>query len=34
MPALWGSMIVYVVVICIGTAIRWRRGGWKKIKLV
>ena len=34
MPALWGSMIVYVVVICVGTAIRWRRGGWKTIKLV
>ena len=34
MPALWGSMIVYVVVICTGTAIRWRRGGWKRIRLV
>ena len=34
MPALWGSMIVYVVVICAGTVVRWRRGGWKAIRLV
>lgn len=34
MPALWGSMIVYVVVISAGTVIRWRCGVWKKIKLV
>ena len=34
MPALWGSMIVYVIIICVGTAIRWCRGGWKKIRLV
>ena len=34
MEALWGTMIVYVVVICVGSAIRWRRGKWKSIKLV
>ena len=28
MPALWGTMVVYVVVICIGSFIRWRRGSW------
>lgn len=34
MPALWGTMIVYVVVICIGTLLRWRGGRWRRIKLV
>ena len=34
MPALWSTMIVYVVVICIGSLVRWRRGKWKGIRLV
>lgn len=34
MPALWGTMIVYVVVISIGSVIRWRLGHWRRIKLV
>ena len=34
MTALWGTMVVYVVVICIGTATRWLKGRWKRIKLV
>ena len=34
MPALWGTMVVYVVIICIGEILRWRRGKWKGIKLV
>ena len=34
MPALWGTMIVYVVVISIGSLVRWRRGKWKSIRLV
>ena len=34
MTALWGTMVVYVVVICVGTAIRWLKGRWKEIKLV
>ncbi len=34
MPALWSTMIAYVVVICVGTWIRWRRGPWRSIKLV
>lgn len=34
MPALWATMIVYVVVICIGSFIRWRRGKWRHIRLV
>ena len=33
MPALWGTMILYVVVICVGSLIRWRRGRWKMVKL-
>ncbi|MBR1921453.1 MAG: hypothetical protein IJ829_05560, partial [Kiritimatiellae bacterium] len=34
MAALWGTMIVYVVVICAGTLARWYNGRWKGIKLV
>ena len=34
MPALWSTMVVYVVVICAGSMIRWMRGGWKSIALV
>ena len=34
MPALWSTMIVYVVVICVGSLVRWRRGKWKDIRLV
>ena len=34
MTALWTTMVVYVVVICIGTLIRWFRGRWKAIKIV
>ena len=34
MPALWSTMIVYVVVICCGSLVRWHRGKWKGIRLV
>ena len=34
MPALWSTMVAYVVVICAGSAIRWRRGRWKIHRLV
>ena len=34
MPALWGTMIAYVVVISIGSAVRWRRGRWRQIQVV
>lgn len=34
MPALWATMVVYVVVICTGTLVRWFRGRWKSIRLV
>lgn len=34
MPALWGTMVAYVVVICTGTLIRWHRGRWTKIEIV
>ena len=34
MTAHWGTMVVYVVVICAGTLVRWYNGGWKRIKLV
>ena len=34
MPALWGTMVVYVVVISVGSLVRWRRGRWKENRLV
>lgn len=34
MPALWGTMIVYVVVISAGSLVRWRCGRWTRIRLV
>ena len=34
MPALWSTMIAYVVLICIGTAYRWRCGPWRAIRLI
>ena len=34
MPALWATMVVYVVVISAGTLIRWRNGRWRSIRLI
>ena len=34
MVALWATMIVYVVILCVGTALRWFRGRWKAIRMV
>ncbi len=34
MPALWSTMVAYVVLICCGTVYRWRRGPWRKIRLI
>ena len=34
MPALWATMVVYVMVICVGSLVRWRRGRWRSINLV
>ncbi|MBQ6457485.1 MAG: hypothetical protein IJJ51_01625, partial [Kiritimatiellae bacterium] len=34
MPALWATMVAYVVVICMGELLRWRRGAWEKIKVI
>lgn len=34
MPALWATMVGYVIVICSGTLLRWRRGRWADIALV
>ena len=34
MPALWATMVVYVIIICAGSLVRWHRGRWKGIKLV
>lgn len=34
MPALWATMVGYVLVICTGTLIRWKCGKWRKIVLL
>ena len=34
MGTLWGTMVAYVVLISIGSAIRWHRGKWSSIRLV
>ena len=34
MPALWATMVVYVVVICVGSFARWHFGRWRKIRVV
>ena len=34
MPSLWLTMIGYVVVICIGSFVRWHRGAWRAVKIV
>ena len=33
MPALWSTMVVYVVVIFVGSLVRWRHGRWKLVEL-
>jgi hypothetical protein len=33
MPMLWATIVFEVAVLCVGTILRWRRGGWKKINL-
>ena len=34
MPALWATMVVYVIIICVGSLVRWHRGTWRRIRLV
>ena len=34
MVSLWATMIVYVVILCAGTLVRWFRGNWKRIRVV
>ena len=34
MPALWGTMVAYVIFICGGTLLRFLRGSWRRHKLV
>jgi len=34
MTWLWGTTIIYMVIICAGSIWRWRRGKWKNIRLV
>ena len=34
MTALWGTMIFFVVVLCIGSLVRWCGGAWRKIRMI
>lgn len=34
MAALWTTMIAFVVLLCVGSIIRWRKGRWRTIKIV
>ena len=34
MPMLWTTTIVYVAVLFVGSFLRWRRGAWKRIRIV
>ena len=34
MAQLWATMVVYALVIAVGTVWRWRRGRWKKIRII
>jgi len=34
MPALWATMIGYVLILFVGTLIRWHRGAWRRIQIL
>ena len=34
MPALWSTMVFFVVLISAGSLLRWRRGAWRRHRLV
>lgn len=34
MPAVWSTMVGYVLVICVGSVVRWHGGSWRKIRLL
>ena len=34
MPALWATMIIYVIILCVGSFVRWMCGSWRKIQIV
>ena len=34
MVALWGTIVVDVVVLCAGSMVRWYGGSWKRIKMI
>ena len=34
MTAIWSTMVAYVVFICIGSALRWRFGPWRRIRMI
>ena len=34
MPALWATMVAYVVFMFVGSIIRWKRGKWMSIKVL
>ncbi len=34
MSALWSTMILYVMIMCVGSLARWLRGRWTRIKVI
>ena len=34
MPMLWTTTVVYVAVLFVGSVLRWRRGAWRRIRIV
>ena len=34
MTAIWSTMVAYVVFICVGSALRWHFGPWRRIQLI
>ena len=34
MVALWGTIVVDVLILCAGSVVRWYGGFWKRIKMI
>ena len=34
MVALWGTIVIYVVLMAVGAILRWRRGTWRRIRVI
>ena len=34
MPILWSTLVIYVIILCIGSCWRWKHGAWRSIDIV